>query len=215
MMDLKVPIDAALAGQIWPTSSSRKMTSRNCNKGMLSTSLDVIRMSDGVTSTTLCLRYVRTSDQKVYVAQFNDDYLKNVYPIRNDPMVIEDWLGSTESAIPLSRECVITFRHFGESVTFVLQEEVDSMAEVIAQLKREHAAEIDAIRAEYKSQLPATQPVTLQWSTKSQTSLESTQFALSPKYDDWLPSEWLNNEPLSVPIVKRAKTCPESDEYNY
>lgn len=150
MMELHQIVDAARSGTPWPVVNSRKMTSITCKTGILATSLDYIRYSNNVEMTTLCLRFVRLSDQKAYIETFNNEYLKGVRPMGNNPSVIEMWLQSCESTLDLSQDCVVTFRRSGEPVVFVLHEEVDSAAEQIAQLKREHAAELDSLREKYE-----------------------------------------------------------------
>lgn len=181
-MELRAPIDAALAGQSWPTSSVHKMTARKCIDGMLVTSLNFVRSNNGSGTTTLRLRFVRYSDNKAYIAELNNEHLKLMRCIKNDPAAIEIWLDCTESVIVLDKNCVITFKQFGETVTFILREEFDSMAEEIARLKSEHAAEIDAVRAEYETRIQ--------------------------QYNNWSP---LNYDDDDQPRVKKSKTGEVAD----
>lgn len=134
----------------WPVVSSRRMASIPCCTGALASSLDYIRYNTGKEIITLCLRFVRPSDQKVYIGTFNDEYLKGVKPMGNDQKTIETWTQICDSVLALSRECIVTFRHFSETVSFILYEEIDSVAEQIAQLKREHAAELEELRNKYE-----------------------------------------------------------------
>jgi hypothetical protein len=151
MMDALAQLtNAARSDTTWPVVSSRKMVSIPCCAGMLASSLDYIRYNTGNEITTLCLRFVRPSDQKVYIGTFDDVYLKGLKLMGNDQKTIEAWIQICDSVLALSRECIVTFRHFSETVSFILYEEVDSVAEQIAQLKREHAAELEELRNKYE-----------------------------------------------------------------
>ena len=137
------------------TFHSRKTISRKCVDGILTTHLDYIKYDSGKVETTLCLRYVRAHDQKAYVVQLDNETLDRHSPLRADPKIVKAYLAVIDVVVPLEREYVIVFRHFSESATFVLKEEVDSISEQIAQLKREHAAELAALR----EQITAIEPM--------------------------------------------------------
>ncbi len=132
---------------------------RMYKNGTISIKLAKTTMSNSSTLVALNIRLERSSDKKVYKKTFTG--LEICREIKcADPMLVQEWLANMDRAIDLGNAYVLVFyRKYWPLAVFTIREEIDQLAvyqkqinhltEEIAQLKRKHAADMAAVRAEY------------------------------------------------------------------